>query len=406
MVGSLFGMTVAREIPTAVLGGLVTGQYSLHGGVIRWAADTAQAGQIVCHLLPAASLLAPAALTGAGIVAAAAPVAAIVAGVGSVVGAIGSGIAAVNTFRILSQTKRTIALAEMNLAVTQAGFRAIEQRLDQLERKLGEVKATVDAIHRLMQIEQRAELRAALDSLSHVHLLTDPDVRIKTLVGAAASLTKIGLIYEDRVEAATSLTEAMACEEYFCLAVIAQARCYAELHEPARALSIMAALEQRWLKLARHIAKQFLLGDHPEQLLHSDFAKSVSVVEIANWLDFIHGTELGLQRIDTLREFLAPWYFTRWPDLNPSSRKLTRSSDVEEAVRLHETMILPAMRKLVSRSEVLQSYVGQFELMKQANLTAAEFEAELLTIDEKDSIDGFIILHAPLIGDTTSVAHN
>ncbi|OTE96655.1 hypothetical protein BCS42_12340 [Crenothrix sp. D3] len=41
------------NIPQEVLTGLITRQYSLHGGVIRWAAGTEQAGQIIRHLVPA-----------------------------------------------------------------------------------------------------------------------------------------------------------------------------------------------------------------------------------------------------------------------------------------------------------------------------------------------------------------
>ena len=45
--------TVASAIPYETLGGLLTGQYKLYGGVVRWAAGTANAGQIVRHLIPA-----------------------------------------------------------------------------------------------------------------------------------------------------------------------------------------------------------------------------------------------------------------------------------------------------------------------------------------------------------------
>lgn len=47
------GLTLSRTIPADVALGLLTGSYSLHGGVIRWAAGTEHAGQIVRHLIPA-----------------------------------------------------------------------------------------------------------------------------------------------------------------------------------------------------------------------------------------------------------------------------------------------------------------------------------------------------------------
>lgn len=50
MLSSLVGMAVSRAIPKATLAGQATGRYALHGGVVRWAAGTAHAGQIVAHL--------------------------------------------------------------------------------------------------------------------------------------------------------------------------------------------------------------------------------------------------------------------------------------------------------------------------------------------------------------------
>ena len=54
MVESLLGLTVTRAISPEVVIGLITGQYKLYGGVIRWAAGTEYAGQIVRHLVPVA----------------------------------------------------------------------------------------------------------------------------------------------------------------------------------------------------------------------------------------------------------------------------------------------------------------------------------------------------------------
>jgi hypothetical protein len=46
MIDSLLGLSVARGIPTEVVSGLITGMYRLDGGVIRWAANTENAGQM------------------------------------------------------------------------------------------------------------------------------------------------------------------------------------------------------------------------------------------------------------------------------------------------------------------------------------------------------------------------
>ena len=52
MVETLFDLIVERGIPSEVLTGLLTRKFKLYGGVVRWAAGTEKAGQIVRHLIP------------------------------------------------------------------------------------------------------------------------------------------------------------------------------------------------------------------------------------------------------------------------------------------------------------------------------------------------------------------
>jgi len=47
MPDTLPGLIVERAIPSDVLGGLMMGRYRLHGGVVRWASGTPNAGQII-----------------------------------------------------------------------------------------------------------------------------------------------------------------------------------------------------------------------------------------------------------------------------------------------------------------------------------------------------------------------
>ena len=46
------GLTVVRGIPVDMAAGILTRQYTVHGGVIRVAAGHPNAGQIVRHLIP------------------------------------------------------------------------------------------------------------------------------------------------------------------------------------------------------------------------------------------------------------------------------------------------------------------------------------------------------------------
>lgn len=409
MVKSLLGMTVTREIPITALLGLATGQYTLHGGVIRWAAGTPQAGQIVCHLLSTSSTpLSPFAALGIlprteflasaiPLAAAAMPIGVGIAAVGSVAATVVGGISMFNTFKILRVAKRIQALAEMNLAVSRAGFASLEQRLNQLESKFDELKVSVAAVLTLLHMEQRAELRIALDHLNRINLISDPDVRRELLVVSSAALGKIGLIYEQRLAEAANATEAMISEEYYCIAMLAQARCYAELRELAMARRIIETTYERWRQLARHIITRFLFGANPEKFLASEFAADVSIIELAQWLDFTNNTAKGLAWIDELRAKSDAWYYCKELDVQPSSRRMTRQVEQAELVQIHKTIRIPALQKLVSRDSVFETYVAQYALMEQHQLTAIEFERLLGSVSSEDQIDGFLILE-PAVG--------
>lgn len=314
MSSALVGMTVARAIPDATLAGLAMGRYAMHGGVIRWAAGTPQAGQIVAHLLPAAAGSAGMLLSGAGIVTA---VGAAVTGVGALVGA-GFGVA--NFFqskKILKGVRELMQVAELNLAVTQAGFNALDRRLVALEQTLSEVKETVKAIQGLLEGTQRAELRAALEHLEKLASIRDERVRIELLSQAAATLGKLRHLYLDQMRGVVSIPEALATEEYYLIAALGQARCYAELREPAMARAILSEATAGWYTWARPFAQVVLVGDHPHRFLYSDFASVAPLPLIAAWLDFAHNKQEGMLWIEVLRPKHEPWFYHRSPEGEP-----------------------------------------------------------------------------------------
>lgn len=404
MTTSLLGMTVARSIPDAVLAGLAIGRYSLHGGVIRWATGTANAGQIVCHLLPVAQSLAPSMLTGAGIVAPAATVAAgaaltaampvmgAVAAGASVIGAVIGGVNLFTTFKVLKTVKQTMALAELNLAVTQNGFTDLNQRLDQLEARVAEVKDIASNILQLIKIEQRAELHVALENLSHLHMLTNPQVRIETLLSSAATLAKVSLIYEQRLAEADSLPEALLCEEYYVTAMLAQARCYGEMRELTRARHIIQTLHERWQPLVRQVMAKYLIMDRPERFLTSDFAANVPIAMLASWLDFFSCKTKGYDHIDELRLKLDPWYYYKNIEPDTPSRRVNRIQARDSILDYHRSHTIPALNKLVARNSILESYNAQYALLEEYHLTAQEFDSLISGVDPEALNEGMLIL--------------
>lgn len=166
MIDTFMGLIVTRSIPIEIISGLMTGQYSLHGGVIRWAANTEKAGQIIRHLLPVAQQTIGGSLF--------APVSALLGTVNTfqlhkLSGQINT--LATTTQQVLQIANTNMMLSGLNLAVTAVGFVMLNEKLKNLEGKLNEIQKDVKSIRSLLELEERARLAGALrDLLNIVHV--------------------------------------------------------------------------------------------------------------------------------------------------------------------------------------------------------------------------------------------
>ena len=118
------GLTVARQIPIETLTGLVSGMYTVHGGVIRDAG-----GRIVSHLVTSGGSAAMSSLVpGLGVLGQALQ--------GAQLWKIGKDVAAVqqtvNT--VLNVAMTGTVLSGLGLVTSVAGFTYLRHRLNQLER--------------------------------------------------------------------------------------------------------------------------------------------------------------------------------------------------------------------------------------------------------------------------------
>lgn len=385
---SLTGITVSRALPDATLAGLALGHYALHGGVIRHAAGTARAGQIVAHLLPSGAGATQTLVRGAGIIAGAAGaltplgiVGVVASGFGAALSGVAAGFSIANWLtsrQILAVVRENAAVAELSLNIAQAGFAALDLRLRAVERTLQEVKAAVTAIRALIEDGQRAELLAALEHLGRLPLISDERVRIELLTHSATTLSKLRHLYRDRLDAAANVSEALSIEEYFLVAALAQARCYAELREPAVALQIITDADAEWRRWARPFARTQLLEPSPQRFLYSDLAASAPVPLLAAWLDFAHSEQLGLMWVEGLRGQIDPWYYQRTVEGEPRDRRRSDTVAARDAkLRLQREHVVPALNKLLARSGVLAGYAAQYALMAQQRLTPAELDQAL-----------------------------
>jgi predicted nuclease with TOPRIM domain len=187
MIESLLGLTVTRDIPSEVITGLMAGQYKLYGGVIRWAAGTENAGQIVRHLLPIGQTIEPLVQIDA---------------------------LAATTQQVLQIATGTMVMAGLNLAVTAVGFAVLNEKLKSLEGKLNELQKEVKAIRALLELEERARLAAALRDLLNVINVKNPDHRHTMLFNSKNVLAPISLKYKELLASGDTIEMAMAYEEY------------------------------------------------------------------------------------------------------------------------------------------------------------------------------------------------
>lgn len=393
MIESFIGLNVARSLPPEIVTGLITGQYKLHGGVIRWATNTDFAGQIVRHLIPVAqqsigaSLLAP------------------------VTGVLG----AVNTFQlhklsgqvdalttatqqVLQIATNTMALSGLNLAVTAVGFTMLNEKIKNLEGKLNEIQKDVKAIRFLLELEERAKLSAALRDLLNIDQVKNTEHRHTLLFNSKNILAPISQKYKELLAEANTIETAMAYEEYFCLTSLSHARCLAELGMLDMAHRDLEEANEFWNGQARRIANELLLGNDRERFLFSDFSQGVPTSMLVEWLDFAKGEEKGFGWIDELRSKTKPWHSQKNDDsffetgFFGKMKEFTSGDEKAKKLQMQNEKVIPSLQKLVSRNNVLNGFVAQYELLERHNITPSEFDRKLASIPSTAEVNGYIIL--------------
>lgn len=392
------GWEVARMIPPDVAMGLFTGQYKLYGGVIRWAAGTEHAGQIVRHLLPAGS-----------------QVLNFVPGLNFIPGIVNSwqmadlknavqgntvlltqltsqvGTLSQTTQQVLQVATGTAVLSGLSLAVSSVGFIAINNKLNKIDDKLKSIQKDIQDIQHFLASSERAQLFAALNALMKLDK-TPAAHRDAILLNARQTFSEINLRYRELLFNAMTIETAMAYEEYFALTALAQIRCTAELGMMDVALHEAQDANQTWQSQGRRIAKEILIGEYPERFFASDFVDAVTVAELVEWLDFANEETKRYGWIDDLRrELNETWYAKKgWIPMMHSGSGLNKNVGV--GLDKEQSMVIPSLRKLVARSNVFEGYAAQYDLLAANNLTPTEFENKIAALPEASAIDGYFIL--------------
>lgn len=393
------GWILSRAIPAETLMGLIVGQYQLCGGVIRWAAGTAQAGQIVRHLIPVSSGLFNA-LPGLSFVPG------IIANVqlhdlqklteantqqliqlSGQVSALSQ-----STQNILQLATGTAVFSGLGLAVSSIGFLAMNHKLSKIDSRLKEIQQDVQAIRSFLESSERAKLFAALNALLKIDDRTDSGHRHTILHQSRNTLAEIHMRYRELLAESQTLKMAIAYEEYFALTALAQIRCTAELGMLDIARKEAQEVNEIWQVQARRIAKDILIGKYPERFLATDFVSTVSVADLAQWMDFIQPEQRGLGWVDELRSKMnETWYSQAWP-INLGNLGSGLSRNVGLGLDQEKQVVIPTLRKLLARSAVFEGYVAQYEFLEAQQLRPSALEAQLLSLPESATIEGYVVL--------------
>lgn len=390
------GWTIARTIPYETLIGLATGKYKLYGGVVRWAAGTPNAGQIVRHLIPVASN----------------PLG-IIPGLNFIPGIVANlqlnelkGITQFNSYQLMQLSGQISTLAQstqqilqvatgaavlsgLGLVVSSIGFVAINSKLNTIDSRLKEIQKDVQAIKYFLESSERAKLFAALAALLKIDAKTASEHRHTILHTARNTLAEINMRYRELLSEATTIETAMAHEEYFSLTALAQARCTAELGMLDMAHKEIQEMNTFWQSQALRISRELLVGKHPERFLATDFVDDVSTAELIQWLDFVYEEKKGLGWVDELRRKInEPWYSKGWF----AGKGSGLNQNVGIGLEKEQTMLIPALKKLMARGEVFEGYVVQYELLEEQQLKPSEFEHQLAALPESSLVEGYVIL--------------
>lgn len=363
----LQGWTVARGIPSDVIDGINRGTYQVHGGVIRMAPGTDEAGRIVRHLIPArqdpnvsfGGFLDP-------------PLA--------------------STQHLLQVATGAMVLSGLNLAVSAVGFAVLYKKLTDLDKSLRAIKDSVKGIARLLELEEKAKLASTLKNLSmFMKAGLTGSLKEQLLHAVLNVFGPVNMKYRELLPAAQSETT-MACQEYFALSSLATAACSAELGMARAAKDNLDDDCAFWTQQARRMARD-LLGEHPERFVAAEFVSKVSLREVAAWLNFAADEDKSEpERIDELRNRIRL--------STPKGEGLIAipllgkgdAAAISKTIEADKQENIPALRELVARHAVLRGYADQYALLDENGMTPSEFQRRVDALDPDMLVDGYVIL--------------
>ncbi|MFV8780916.1 hypothetical protein ACNKU7_00715 [Microbulbifer sp. SA54] len=352
-------LTLERSIPESVAMGVLSGKYSVHGGVIRDAG-----GRIVRHLIPAAS----SALNPLGVLSA--PF--------DIFNTFQLHNIAKTTQQLVQMSQATMALSGLNLAVSAVSFAVLYASLKKVENRVKEIDKKVTWIKTFLDTDRRASLLLAADELAS--LPTDIGHRTHILHSSRESLGHAAMHYSEHLDQSDDLLEAMTYQHFFCTAFLMRARCSAELGMFDKAVAELGNGRKAWRQKSQRIASELVLGENPERFLEKKYVELLPSSQLATWMDFAHNEDRGFEWIDNLRSRTSSSTFSRVKSL------------FSDSLDKNEQELITSMNNMVSRNSVLEGYESQYQFFLEHKLTPSEFDAGTQKISKESAIEELLIL--------------
>lgn len=346
---SELGLSVTRTIPVELFPGLVSGAYSLHGGVVRDGA-----GKIVAHLISSAGSSLTSLIPGADLLSSVVSngqlymLAKDVKGLQS---AVSSALSAATAGAVLSG---------MGLVVSIAGFSYLSQRIERVEKLVVEVKD-------LIEIRYVADLKAAIGYMKGAdEANVGPENRRSLLLEAQRNFSTLSHLYGDLFEKAVEIKQVKALESFYTLAFTGASIVNSELGMGDIATRQFVEHQDHWKSIVRPYIDKHVIAGRPENLLaiSPDLLPTTELIDI---LDFSTDSNKGYLWLDELRKPSNKNIFgTGWRLSNPFPRSPTINGD-----------ILDFAKASIRKSQVLDSQSAHLEFLSQKGLSVGEFSGQL-----------------------------
>lgn len=356
------GLTVARQIPLDMIGGILSGAYSLHGGVIRNGA-----GQIVAHL---------ASTSGSSLLG-------LVPGLDVISSAVANGqllMLAKDVKELQSAVSSVLdvattgaALSGLGLVVSIAGFAFLSKRFKQIESLLLDVKDLIEA-------RNLADLKAAMGYMKDAEAVESVGLenRRSLLLEAQKNFSTLSYLYGDLWSKVENPKQIHALEGFYTLAFTGASIANSELGMYDVAVRQFNEHLAHWKSTARYQTKSHVLGKDPVHL-QSVSTDLLTTAELINLLDFANETQKGISWLDDFRPKSSNSWIPQAPKIRPPWEKVDQG-------------MIATAKQWQRRSSILDSHRAHLEFLAKKKLSVGQFSKAVILEAKEQRVEAICIM--------------